>query len=202
VARHARPDARQGRAVRALFHPEAYDVLAEALDGLGLAARARRPAVWLTQLRDVARWWRERSGFRAHFAEQDGRLSIELECTPRAVVLARGWRWPGRQRAWDGEWRILDDRVLHIDDGTRPLIGVAGVDARTVAFLVEQGYIVDDGERSAQCALTLTDTVVGSSAPKDDSSSTSSAQTRLCCGSRRGPARPRAPSASPATSTP
>jgi hypothetical protein len=145
-----------------LFHPEAYDLLADAIGGLLRAALARRPAVWLTQLRHVARWWLERSAFRARFDERDGRLSIALHCTDRATVLARGWRWPSSQRAWDGDWCVLDDRLLHVEDGTRPFVGVTGVDPRTTAFLVEQGYIVDDGEHAGRCTLTLTDRAVES----------------------------------------
>ena len=70
----------RGELFAPLFHPEAYDLLDEAMDGLLQAAGALRPSVWLTQLKDVARWWSERAGFRVIWGSEDGRLTIEFDC--------------------------------------------------------------------------------------------------------------------------
>jgi hypothetical protein len=139
-----------------LFHPEAYDLIKTPFEGLVRAAAAQRPAVWLTQLRHVARWWRERAGFRVTSRRTADGLSIELECSERATVLARGWRWRACAREWDGRWSVLDERRFLIDDGTRPFVGLSGVDSGTVAFLREQGYLVDDGRHAELCGTHLT----------------------------------------------
>jgi Polysaccharide deacetylase len=145
----------RGELFAPLFHPEAYDLLDAAMDGLLQAAHALRPSVWLTQLRDVARWWRERETFRARWVSREDGLSIEFDCGERATVLARGWRWTGNPREWDGGWSVIDERRVHIDDGTRPFVGLTGVDPGTVAFLKEQGYVVDDGEHPERCSVCL-----------------------------------------------
>jgi hypothetical protein len=137
-----------------LFHPEAYDLLEGAVETLLEAARARRPAVWLTQLRHVARWWRERAGFRATTTPEAGGVRVELLCSPRATVLARGWRG-GAARPWDSAWSVLDDRVLQVPDGVLPFLGVTGVDGAAIAFLREQGYVVEEGRDAARCGLVL-----------------------------------------------
>ena len=145
----------RGELLAPLVHPEAYDLVEDAVDGLLRAARARRPAVWLTQLRHVARWWRERAGFAVRSWHADRSLLIELDCTDRATVLVRAWRWPGRLHRWDGTWSVIEDRRLRIDDGTRPFVGLSGVDADTAAFLQEQGYLIDDGPDADRCSVHL-----------------------------------------------
>jgi hypothetical protein len=138
-----------------LFHPEAYDLLEGAVETLLEAARARRPAVWLTQLRHVARWWRERAGFRATTTPEAGGVRVDLHCSPRATVLARGRGLGGAARPWDAGWSVLDDRVLHVPDSDRPFVGVTGADGATIAFLREQGYVVQEGPEAARCGLVL-----------------------------------------------
>lgn len=145
----------RGELFAPLFHPEAFDLLAGAVGDLLQAASAQRPAVWMTQLRHVARWWREREAFGVTSSLEDGTLSVELDCSDRATVLVRGWRWGGRLTPWNGEWSVIDDRTLRIADGTRPFVGVSGVDEPTIAFLREQGYIIEDGEHASRCSLPL-----------------------------------------------
>lgn len=139
-----------------LFHPEAYDLLDAAVDALLGAVRVQRPAVWATQLRDVAAWWRERRAFAVRAAPADGGAMLDVDCSTRATVLVRNWPWPARMRSWDGAWSVLDDRRLRIEGAARPFVGAAGVDAATVAFLVEQGYVVDTAVGAA-CTVSLTD---------------------------------------------
>ncbi|HWH96175.1 MAG TPA: polysaccharide deacetylase family protein [Baekduia sp.] len=146
---------RRGELFAPLFHPEAYDLLETAVDGLLDAVRAQRPAVWATQLRDVAAWWRERAAFGVRTIAEDGALVLELDCSERATVLVSRWRRPAALRPWDGPWSILDDRRIRLEGTTRPFVATAGVDAATVAFLVEQGYVVD-ADRDAECSVALT----------------------------------------------
>ena len=138
-----------------LFHPEAYDLLEAAVDGVLDAARAQRPTVWLTQLRDIAAWWRERSAFGVRTTAQGGGLVLDFDCSARATVLVAHWPWPATLRPWDGAWSVLDDRTVRIDGAPRPFVGVTGVDAATVAFLTEQGYVVESGADAAACSVSL-----------------------------------------------
>lgn len=138
-----------------LFHPEAFDLFEDAALELLAAAGRRRPAVWLTQLRHVAGWWRELAGFQARMALDDGAVVVDLDCSERATVLARGRHWDGNETPWDGAWFVLAGRRLRIEDGTRPFVGAVGLDLASVRFLREQGYIVDDGEHAGRCGIVL-----------------------------------------------
>jgi hypothetical protein len=145
----------RGELFAPLFHPESFDLLEAALLGMLEEARAVRPAVWLTQLRDVGRWWRQKEDFAVTTRSDDGALQLDVDCSDRGTVLVREWPAQGAPRRWDGAWSVLDARRIRLDNGVRPFVGVAGVDAETVSFLVEQGYVIDDGERAPDCTLLL-----------------------------------------------
>ena len=61
---------------------------------------------------------------------------LDFDCSARATVLVAHWPWPATLRPWDGAWSVLDDRTVRIDGAPRPFVGVTGVDAATVAFLI------------------------------------------------------------------
>jgi hypothetical protein len=146
---------RGGELFAPLFHPEAFDLLEESVDGLLQTARALSPAVWLTQLREVARWWRERAGFAVRLSQRDGLLTVDFDCSTRATVLGRGLP-RANGRAWDDDWSVIEGRQLRIGDGeTRPFIGASDVEAPTIALLREQGYVVDTGDRARECGIVL-----------------------------------------------
>jgi hypothetical protein len=139
-----------------LFHPEAYDLLEGAVDGLLEAAARAHPPVWLTQLRHVARWWRARRGFGVAAQADEGGMRVRLDCDDAATVMVRAWPWPAATRPWDGAWAVLDDRTVRIEDSTRPFVGVTGVERATVDFLREQGYVVEEGGAAERCSVRLT----------------------------------------------
>ncbi len=135
-----------------LFHPESFDLLRGPVEGLLAEARRLRPRVWLTQLRELAAWWLERA-------------AVSLRCGPgprlvvqgseRATVLVRDWPWEAPRRPWDGSWQLLEAREVALDGSVRPLLGARGVGDDTVAFLREQGYLLDTGEHAPDCSVVL-----------------------------------------------
>ena len=80
---------RRGELVRAALPSESFDLMQGPIEDLLDAAARLQPSVWLTQLRDVARWWQEKSAFAAQASAHTGGLRIELHCTERATVLVR-----------------------------------------------------------------------------------------------------------------
>jgi peptidoglycan/xylan/chitin deacetylase (PgdA/CDA1 family) len=146
---------RRGELFAPLFHPESFDLMRGPVEELLSAARAQRPRVWLTQLREVARWWHEKEAFRVGVHAEDDGLRLEFRCTDRATVLARAWPSREELRPWDGAWGALARRSVRLDGGARPFVGVAGLDRESVAFLEQQGYVVDATEDAARCTLQL-----------------------------------------------
>jgi hypothetical protein len=138
-----------------LFHPESFDLLQDAVGDLLRALRALGPQVWMTQLRDVACWWRERASCRIERVEGPAGMRIDVHCSKRARVLVRDWDRARAGGAWNERWSVVHARSFSVDDGTRPFVGAVGLDPETAGFLTEQGYVVDTSARAAACTTVL-----------------------------------------------
>lgn len=142
---------RRGELFAILFHPELYEHCAPAFASILSEARDAQPAIWVTQLRAVSDWWREKAGFRARVSDD----AIHLDCSPRATVLVRNLETEAPTHPWDGDYHVLEGRVLPLD-GHLPFVGLANdVPEETRAFLSDQGYLLGTGEAARRCALYL-----------------------------------------------
>lgn len=150
----------RGELFAPLFHPESFDLLRHAVENLLAAASACRPAMWRTQLRHIARWWVEKEGFSTSLVPSGDGLRLELHCSDRATVLVRDWEPAAATRPWDGRWSMLEARSVTIPDDLRPFVGAVGLEPATVAFLRDQGYLIDEGEEAQRCAVVLTNATV------------------------------------------
>ncbi|MFI5273091.1 MAG: polysaccharide deacetylase family protein [Ktedonobacterales bacterium] len=125
------------------LHPERGVLCRQALATLLASAREAPLPIWLTPLRDVAAWWRERQTFRLAVTPLGaGRWQIEAECSPRATVLARHVAVEGAAAApWFGREQRVDDRRFSVRAERCPAVAIApDTPWEVVAFLQEQGY--------------------------------------------------------------
>jgi peptidoglycan/xylan/chitin deacetylase (PgdA/CDA1 family) len=146
---------RRGELFAPLFHPESFDSVRGAFEAVLDEASRFEPHVWMTQLRDIARWWTERSAFEATTSAAAGCVRVDLDCSERATVLVRDWVHGGSTKPWDGRYGVLSDRTLHVDPERRPFIGIRGASEATVAFLREQGYVLDFGGPASSCTICI-----------------------------------------------
>ena len=151
---------RRGELFNLMFHPESFDQCGPALEAVLQEARDLQTAVWITQLRDINRWWREKSAFTVESLQEGAALQLAFHCSERATVLVRHIDTREPTQVWDGSYRVLDGRTLRLtsrDD--RPFIGVAmETPAALVAFLRDQGYIVETGREASGCPTYLSST--------------------------------------------
>jgi hypothetical protein len=153
---------RRGELFDVLFHPESFDRCGPVLEAVLMEARKLKPSVWVTQLRDINRWWREKSGFTVDTFQQGASVRLEFRCSERATVLTRHVDASARVSEWDGSYRVLESRTLRLPaSGKRPFVGVAADRADVVAFLENQGYIVETGAAARACATFLGSTELG-----------------------------------------
>ena len=148
---------RRGELFDVLFHPESFDRCGPVLEAVLQEARTLRPSVWVTQLRDINRWWREKSCFAVETFQEGASMRLELRCSGRATVLVRDIDVSEQVSEWDGPYRVLESRTLRLKaSGKRPFVGVAAepTDA-PVVFLRNQGYIVETGAAATECATFL-----------------------------------------------
>jgi peptidoglycan/xylan/chitin deacetylase (PgdA/CDA1 family) len=147
---------RRGEIFVLLFHPESFRHSASGLENVLRESRRLAPRVWVTRLRDVGDWWHEKSGFAAEVVLESASLRLRFLCSERATVLVRDLPAGESTRAWHGRYRVLPGRSLCVNSHPRPFVGVApDLPARTIAFLREQGYIVEAGQEARHCAVYL-----------------------------------------------
>jgi peptidoglycan/xylan/chitin deacetylase (PgdA/CDA1 family) len=139
-----------------MFHPETFERCKLPFECILSEARLLQPTVWLTQLRDVSKWWREKSGFVVHACSDPSGLHIRFDCSERATVLIRNIETSEPTRAWYGSYEVLESRTLHLAGDQRPFVGVSPTaPAHTIAFLREQGYIIETSEQVQRCGVHL-----------------------------------------------
>lgn len=139
-----------------LFHPESFQHCKLAFEIVLKETKLLRPAVWITQLRHVSRWWREKAGFVVNVSFDALGLRLSFSCSERATVLVRNLELDVPTRPWDDAYQVLENRTLHLKTDQLPFIGVSStVPSNVVSFLREQGYIVNTCERAQRCSLYL-----------------------------------------------
>lgn len=139
-----------------VFHPELYYRCAAGFARLLTEAQSLQPAVWVTTLREVSRWWREKAACTATLTGSARAQCLRLTCSERASVLVRNIDTAGSSCAWHGAYRLLAGRTLEVPAGQRPFLGVSpDVPPRTLTFLHEQGYIIDRSELAPTCGVYL-----------------------------------------------
>jgi peptidoglycan/xylan/chitin deacetylase (PgdA/CDA1 family) len=147
---------RRGELFALLFHPESFSQCSAAFEAILGAALNLRPQVWIAQLREVGEWWHEKRCFTVGVERANGGFYLDFRCSARATVLVRGSVLPDSQ-PWYGAYRCVDDTEIFIPGKSKPLIGVEGnAPAERVAFLRDQGYLVDSSSTSLSCGLYLT----------------------------------------------
>lgn len=139
-----------------IFHPESFEQCGPALEAVLREARDLDPPVWITQLRDVNCWWREKSGFTVESVPDGRGLHLTFNCSARATVLVRHLDIREPTRPWDGSYRVLEGRTLQLNADERPFIGVsAEMPVELRRFLRDQGYIVETGSEASRCTTYL-----------------------------------------------
>lgn len=147
-----------------MFHPESFEQCGPALEAVLREARDLDPSVWIAPLREVNRWWREKSAFTVERIRDGTALRLTFHCSARATVLVRHLDIREPARAWYGPYRVLEGRSLRLGADERPWIGVAAdTPSELVAFLREQGYIVETGPEAPRCAIYLSPTELADS---------------------------------------
>ena len=125
------------------LHPERATLCKPALQALLSTSREQTLPVWVTSLKDVAEWWKERSQFRWRITPQSvGHWLVEADCTPRATVLGRNVVIEEHSTTpWFKNDIRVDAHTFTVQSTQCPCIGVSLQCPQEVDdFLYEQGY--------------------------------------------------------------
>lgn len=139
-----------------MYHPELGEPCHRAFAAILDEAARLRPGVWLARLRDISHWWREKDAFDVSVSSADATLHVSFSCSERATILVKGLAADNSEPPWDGVYRQLRARSLEVPAEPRPFLGLAAnAPPHRVAFLREQGYILDTGDTAPRCATYL-----------------------------------------------
>jgi peptidoglycan/xylan/chitin deacetylase (PgdA/CDA1 family) len=125
------------------LHPERATRCKSALQTLLTTSREQELPVWITSLKDIAAWWKERSQFRWRITPQStGHWLVEATCTPRATVIARNVTIEGANTTpWFKHDKQVSAHTFTIQSIQCPCIGISPQSPQVIDdFLNEQGY--------------------------------------------------------------
>jgi len=89
---------RRGELFNLAFHPELAWYCQQPLVRVLHEATRLQPPVWVTRLRDISNWWREKSSFAVAISHTPAGLRISFTCSERATILVRGLGACGSER--------------------------------------------------------------------------------------------------------
>ena len=129
------------------LHPERGVLCKPALSRLLAFSQQQDLPVWVTSLREVEQWWRERRAFRMTL-EPTGEATwrVQASCAPRATILARHLTVDGAALSpWSGEESSVESGVessaFTVHAANCPCIALSPQTPASVEeFLLEQGY--------------------------------------------------------------
>ena len=147
----------RGELFTLIFHPELASFCGDPFVSLLRRASQATPPVWVTRLREVSDWWREKSSFKVESLETSTGLRLSFACSPRATILVRGLGPCESGQVWDGDILLGCNRgSIDVPADPRPFVGLpASAPEPVVSFLREQGYIVDTTATAVRCAIYL-----------------------------------------------
>jgi peptidoglycan/xylan/chitin deacetylase (PgdA/CDA1 family) len=125
------------------LHPERATLCKPALQALLATSREQALPVWVTSLKDVATWWKERSQFRWRITSQStDRWLVEAQCTARATVVARNATVEEATTIpWFEDAVQVEAHTFAVQSARCPCIGVSAQCPQEIDdFLCEQGY--------------------------------------------------------------
>ena len=146
----------RGELFTLIFHPELATDLEQSFVAVLDKARRLYPGVWISRLRDISDWWREKSRFAVAISHTLNGLHLLFTCSERATILAKGLSVCGSEPTWGGNYYRLTTTNLDVPAEPRPFIGLpADAPQHIVSFLQEQGYILDTSELAARCGMYI-----------------------------------------------
>lgn len=136
-------------------HPRTGAISRQALGLTLTAALEKSPPIWVTQLRDVAAWWKARDRFRPRVVPTGvGQWRVTVAEDPRIGILVRNVICP-RADDWDDRYRVVDGQSCVVDGPVCPVIGLSSHSESLASFLSEEGYAIAVGAEPAQCSMYL-----------------------------------------------
>ena len=138
------------------LNPERFAICRDAIEGL--LDRASRPerGIWVTGMKEVAEWWKEKSQFEVDFRSVPRKgYRVKCKCTDRAVVLCRNHGSEASQTFLYRDYHTIKQREFFVASGElKPCIGVCPrCSEMLLDFLKYEGFAFEVSQDSSKYSL-------------------------------------------------
>lgn len=146
----------RGELFNLMFHPELFALCEAPFVNVLREARALTGKVWVTRLRDISAWWREKETFSADIERENGGYLLNFHRSHRGTLLYRGFEDGQPSIPWDKKYRRLRSLQMAVKGPTLPLIGLLpGIPEWVSSSLKRMGYLVASGENTRNCGFLI-----------------------------------------------
>lgn len=149
---------RRGEIFVLQLHPERFEVCKDAMQSLLSKASDPEQGIWVTSMKEVAEWWKERSRFKFRFeSERRKGFRVHCQCTDRAIVLCRDRHTRISNGSVCRGYRTIADRDFFVESGkTKPCIGVPPDCPKTLLdFLRDEAFFWEVSNNGSEYSLFL-----------------------------------------------
>lgn len=148
----------RGELFNLLFHPELASVLIEPFVAMLTEVQDFKDRVWITQLRNVEKWWRERETYKIQIERLKGEYHLAIKPPDHMTVLQRGLDGHLDSQTWDEKYKKITEKPINLTADILPLVGLMpGVPNWVADALSRKGYISVDLNDWEDCSLKITD---------------------------------------------
>lgn len=140
------------------LHPERLPICREAMEGLLDKALNSEQDIWVTGMKEVAQWWKEKSRFEFAFEAAPGKgWRVHCKCTDRAVILGRNLPGKASQAAFYRDYRAIEERDFLVEsENHKPCIAVhPQCSEMLLKFLADEGFPYEISDVDAGYSLFL-----------------------------------------------
>ncbi|MBI5030562.1 MAG: polysaccharide deacetylase family protein [Chloroflexi bacterium] len=134
----------RGELFTVAIHPERILFCQQALSRVLDDARKLQPRVWMTQLYQIADWWKARTQAQVRVTDDaSGETTVLVNGLEGVRLFARHVQVTSETRNWDHSFVQAESPFIKFRAARRPFIGVSpSSPAYLSSFLRQQGYIV------------------------------------------------------------
>jgi len=140
------------------LHPERVEICKDAMKGLLDRASLPESGIWVTGMKGVAEWWKEKSQFEVILEHVPHRgYWIKCECTDRAVVLCRNHRSKSSEKFIYRDYHTIKQREFFVVSGeVKPCIGVCpSCSNKLLDFLKDEGFTFEVSQEGSKYSVHL-----------------------------------------------
>jgi len=146
----------RGELFNLMFHPELASMLIEPFFAVLGEAFIQKQRVWVTQLRDISKWWHIKENYKIQIEKTDSKYRLMIDCPRHATLLVRGIDNQPETSHWGGRYqRVNSEKPIFFTD-LLPLVGISPRLPKWVHSSLKQlGYISINNHDQQNCSIQI-----------------------------------------------